>query len=936
MAWTAAPKPHGCADRMIPPRRSGWLARRWRGEVPARRLLWLDMLTAGTLLNLVFSLAALAVLSQRGPPALAVALHFAPLPYNAFLLAALWRSPQRTAGLAVAGCGLVRHDGDRVTTVPSLLRRQNLWLTSQLEVLVAHPENTAPRRPSIAVASAAGESPRWHQRLAEELRRTGHLAETLPAADGLVVVIGPRFASMVRPRAGAENGCFTLVREALAGKKHVLPLTVEDGQMPEAAELPPGIEALSTIDALALARESEVPAIAVRLAVALRQMAIAAPAAQLDERRIFISYRRDDAWYWSGLLASALAMRLGPGGVFLDVQTLHVGGDFDAEIRANIEHAPDFVIVVGRSFLAVDREGRRRIDKWDDPVRMEIREALRQKRKLHVVLIGGARMPDARTLPSDVAPAFEHAEPLALVDSANADAMAEKIVGSLAPPAPRPGIPFRIRLTSPQPPTGSIEFRTRKWLITMSAAAQGLSRLDWKPPSDRAAQPEGVLVRTGDDGFRFRLEPDRLEVVLEERDRSRWRVGRERWIKRAVFIVLPDDVWRLPDHLLEAAADPAAYLGRFGRMGPLLPVIRPRMQPGSRALEAHALERERIRARGGLRRLELEMTMDERGRVYDVAAQPSSSGFAVATDDGVLHIDPGKRTVRDSGLGKGHNRVAFAPDGSLAAAGEGCRLSVRGSDGRVSVDRNSPRSLGLRFAHASWFYSLSWSPDSDQIACCASDGLWMFHLHGQRYVRIPFPVDGVPKDSTSIASVFRVQGDMVMTADGDHLWRLSPADGKVLQYRDVAKGSDVFDAWPLPGGTRPGGLRVCCLAVSARGDRLAVGGSDAQIVQFDAATLRPLMMRVWHKPLVREANGRVSSLAFSSDGRWLAAVGNDQRVVVGVVESGDSVAEGLLSSAPLETAFGTSRVCWSADDTRIAVVTEAGRLEIWRAELVAA
>ena len=89
---------------MISTPRSGWLARRWRGEVPARRLLWLDMLTVGTLLNLVFSLAALAVMSQRGPPSLAVALHFAPLPYNALLLAALWRSPQRSAGLLLAGC----------------------------------------------------------------------------------------------------------------------------------------------------------------------------------------------------------------------------------------------------------------------------------------------------------------------------------------------------------------------------------------------------------------------------------------------------------------------------------------------------------------------------------------------------------------------------------------------------------------------------------------------------------------------------------------------------------------------------------------------------------------------------------------------------------------------------------------------------------------
>ena len=79
----------------------GYFVRRWRGKVPLRLLLWQDMLGVGTLVNLIATLAAFALVIQDAPSLLAFALHIAPLPYNAFLFAAVWRSPDRSA-LAVA------------------------------------------------------------------------------------------------------------------------------------------------------------------------------------------------------------------------------------------------------------------------------------------------------------------------------------------------------------------------------------------------------------------------------------------------------------------------------------------------------------------------------------------------------------------------------------------------------------------------------------------------------------------------------------------------------------------------------------------------------------------------------------------------------------------------------------------------------------------
>lgn len=74
-----------------------YFARRWRGEVSPSALLWRDMIGVGTVINLFATFAALMLASQGVPLSLAVALHFAPLPLNVFLFAALWRTPPRTA-----------------------------------------------------------------------------------------------------------------------------------------------------------------------------------------------------------------------------------------------------------------------------------------------------------------------------------------------------------------------------------------------------------------------------------------------------------------------------------------------------------------------------------------------------------------------------------------------------------------------------------------------------------------------------------------------------------------------------------------------------------------------------------------------------------------------------------------------------------------------
>lgn len=77
--------------------RNGFLARRWRGEVATSRVLWLDMVGVGSLLNLSFGLASLILAAQGLSTALAFAVHFLLLPYNVFLFLVVWRAPARPA-----------------------------------------------------------------------------------------------------------------------------------------------------------------------------------------------------------------------------------------------------------------------------------------------------------------------------------------------------------------------------------------------------------------------------------------------------------------------------------------------------------------------------------------------------------------------------------------------------------------------------------------------------------------------------------------------------------------------------------------------------------------------------------------------------------------------------------------------------------------------
>jgi TIR domain len=120
--------------------------------------------------------------------------------------------------------------------------------------------------------------------------------------------------------------------------------------------------------------------------------------------KIFISYRRDDSAAMAGRLHDRLAETFGQANLFIDVDNMPAGADFVKYLNKQVGSCDIFLCTVGPNWLnAKDEDGQRRLDQSDDYVRVEIAAALSRDIPVIPVLIDGARVPNARELPGDVA-----------------------------------------------------------------------------------------------------------------------------------------------------------------------------------------------------------------------------------------------------------------------------------------------------------------------------------------------------------------------------------------------------------------------------------------------------------------------------------------------------------------------------------------------------
>lgn len=69
-----------------------FFVRRWRRQVPLGLLFWRDMVVVGSAVNLAAAFGGLMALGFKAELAVAMLVFHAPLPYNIFLVASVWRT----------------------------------------------------------------------------------------------------------------------------------------------------------------------------------------------------------------------------------------------------------------------------------------------------------------------------------------------------------------------------------------------------------------------------------------------------------------------------------------------------------------------------------------------------------------------------------------------------------------------------------------------------------------------------------------------------------------------------------------------------------------------------------------------------------------------------------------------------------------------------
>jgi hypothetical protein len=129
-------------------------------------------------------------------------------------------------------------------------------------------------------------------------------------------------------------------------------------------------------------------------------LASALRAASDQNKKVFVSYRRDDSLDVTGRIYDRLVREYGDKTVFRDMDSIPLGFDFRQHIDKLIAECDICVVVIGNRWLTVtDRNGQRRIDDPKDHVRIEIESALKRNVRVVPLLIGEADMPSIENLP---------------------------------------------------------------------------------------------------------------------------------------------------------------------------------------------------------------------------------------------------------------------------------------------------------------------------------------------------------------------------------------------------------------------------------------------------------------------------------------------------------------------------------------------------------
>ncbi|MGW2938081.1 4a-hydroxytetrahydrobiopterin dehydratase [Streptomyces sp. NPDC001156] len=226
--------------------------------------------------------------------------------------------------------------------------------------------------------------------------------------------------------------------------------------------------------------------------------------------RIFVSYRREDGAAEAWLLQEKLSDHLGGAAVFLDTSSVSPGTIWPDRLRQALDNASAVLVVIGPNWItASDEWSRRRIDLQDDWVRLEVEKSLDSDKAVLPILVRGAIMPPAESLPKSIS-ALALRQAIELRSANDVDLIVKHLIRLLGVsksdrstrlfPRPAPELPD---LLSEEKIEVALRGTLRQWRIQQR-------KLDETSPGTKGATPEAVgLYRE----YRFRTFRDAVSFM---------------------------------------------------------------------------------------------------------------------------------------------------------------------------------------------------------------------------------------------------------------------------------------------------------------------------------------------------------------------------------------------------------------------------------------
>jgi DNA-binding transcriptional regulator of glucitol operon len=118
------------------------------------------------------------------------------------------------------------------------------------------------------------------------------------------------------------------------------------------------------------------------------------------ETKILISYRRDDSPGTAGRIFDRLVERYGRDRVFMDIDNMPFGVDFEEHLREVLNGCGVLLAIIGPDWIGRRRGKPPRIKDEHDWVRLEVETALNRQIPVAPVLVDGADLPKQQSLPA--------------------------------------------------------------------------------------------------------------------------------------------------------------------------------------------------------------------------------------------------------------------------------------------------------------------------------------------------------------------------------------------------------------------------------------------------------------------------------------------------------------------------------------------------------